>query len=58
MNEFEKVSEYKDLKVEIDWNLTSIPIIIGETGMIEKYSDVYKNIIPEISSVFERERNL
>lgn len=58
MNEFENFSEYKDLKVEIDLNITSISIIIGEAGMIEKCIDVYKNIIPEISSVFERKRNL
>lgn len=58
MNEFENVSEYKDLKVEIDLNVTSIPIIIREAGIIEKCTDVCKNIIPEISSVFERKRNL
>ena len=48
--EFEKLSKYKDLKIEISkmWKIKTrtIPIIVGALGMIKKGTQKYVNEIP------------
>ena len=37
--EFEKLSKYKDLEIEIAkmWKMKTIPVIVGALGMIKNY---------------------
>ena len=48
--EFEKLSKYKDLEIEIQkmWHLdtTTIPVVVGALGMIGKTLDTYLEKIP------------
>ena len=55
--EFEKLSKYKDLKIEIVkmWKIKAktIPVIVGALGMIKKGTQNYLNEIPENLSLAE-----
>ena len=55
--EFEKLSNYKDLKIEIAkmWTMKTktIPVIVGALGMIKKGTQKYVNEIPEKLSFAE-----
>ena len=55
--EFEKLSKYKDLKIEIVkmWKVKAktIPVIVGALGMIKKGTQNYLNEIPENLSLAE-----
>ena len=54
--EFEKLSKYKDLEIEITkmWKMkTTIPVTVGALGMIKKGTQKYVNEIPGNSSVDE-----
>ena len=55
--EFEKLSKYKDLEIEIAkmWKMKTktIPVVIGALGMIKKGTQKYVNEIPENLSLAE-----
>ena len=55
--EFEKLTKYKDLKIEIVkmWKIKAktIPVIVGALGMIKKGTQNYLNEIPENLSLAE-----
>lgn len=55
--EFDKLSKYKDLQIEIEkmWELktTIVPVIIGALGMVKKGVDEYLNKIPGNPSLTE-----
>ena len=55
--EFEKLSKYKDLKIEISkmWKMKTrtITIIVGALGMIKKGTQKYVNEIPGNLSLAE-----
>ena len=50
LKEYEKVSKYKDLEIEIQkmWNLkvTIVPVVIGALGMIKKKTEGHIKRIP------------
>ena len=56
-NEFEKLSKYKDIEIEIAkmWKMKTktIPVIVGAVGMIKKGTQKYVNEIPENLSLAE-----
>ena len=55
--EFEKLSKYKDLEIEIAkmWKMKTktIPVIVGALGMIKKGTQKYVNEIPGNLSLAE-----
>ena len=55
--EFEKLSKYKDLEIEIAkmWKMKTktIPVVVGALGMIKKGTQKYVNEIPENLSLAE-----
>ena len=55
--EFEKLSKYKDLEIEITkmWKMKTktIPVIVGALGMIKKQLQKYVNQIPGNLSLAE-----
>ena len=55
--EFEKLSKYKDLEIEIGkmWHLktTTIPVVVGALGTLKCGIKDYLNCIPENPNIFE-----
>ena len=59
--EFEKLSKYKDLEIEIAkmWKMKTktIPVIVGALGMIKKGTQKYVNEIPGNLSLAKIKKN-
>ena len=55
--EFEKISKYKDLEMEIQkmWHLktTVIPVVVGALGLLKRGTDEYVDSIPGKPKLFE-----
>jgi len=55
--EFEKLSKYKDLEIEVGkmWHLktTTIPVVVGALGLIKKGTNAFIEKIPGSSSLHE-----
>ena len=58
--EFDKLSKYKDLQIEIEkmWHLKTriIPVIVGALGVIKKGTDNYLKLIPGRPSMQELQK--
>ena len=50
LNEYKKISKYKDLEIQIQktWHLKAIviPVVVGAFGMIKKKTEDYIKLIP------------
>ena len=61
LKEFDKLSKYKDLQIEITkiWHLktTIIPVVIGALGLIKKGTDNYLAQIPGTPTLAEIPKN-
>ena len=59
--DFEKISKYQDLEIQIAkmWKIKTktIPVIVGELGMIRKGTQKYVNQIPGNFSLAEIQKN-
>ena len=57
LKEFEKISKYKDLEIEIQkmWHLKTqtVPVIVGALGMIRKGTEKHLANLPGSSSLGE-----
>ena len=57
VKEFDKLSKYKDLEIEIQkmWKLkaSTVPVIVGALGMIKKRTEEFVNMIPGTPSLQE-----
>ena len=53
--EFEKLSKYKDLAIEVEtlWHMktVTIPVVIGPLGMIKKDTEKHLEKIPEVQTL-------
>ena len=55
--EFEKLSKYKDLEIEIQkmWHLetSTVPVVVGALGMLKQGTNEYIESIPGKPNLFE-----
>ena len=58
--EFEKLSKYKDLEIEVEklWHMktVTIPVVIGALGMIKKDTEKHLEKIPESPNLGEMQK--
>ena len=58
--EFEKLSKYKDLEIEVEklWHMktVTIPVVIGALGMIKKGTDKHLKKIPGSPNLDEMQK--
>ena len=58
--EFEKLSKYKDLEIEVEklWHMktVTIPVVIGALGMIKKGTDKHLEKIPGSPNLDEMQK--
>ena len=58
--EFEKLSKYKDLEIEVEklWHMktVTIPVVIGALGMIKKGTEKHLDKIPESPNLGELQK--